>query len=126
MSQHDLCLVDDCDRVRVSFQNGYCSKHQRVKPMNTVDRPVLTKNERIWHKAQAEYIAEHQCCVSCDKRRLIQVADVVGHVVEPKGNSVLFWDMRNWQALCNVCNKANATTPIPDPISSKAEFYKVD
>lgn len=122
----DLCRVAGCNHPAAA--RGYCNKHQYVQPMNIKDRETqpLTKNEKLWKQAQAEYLAQHDLCVLCDKRRLIMVADVVGHMVQPKGNPVLFWDMTNWQPLCKPCAARNPEDhKVPDPISPESRFYGV-
>jgi 5-methylcytosine-specific restriction protein A len=52
-----------------------------------------------WRNARAEYLAQHPTCVECGA-----LATVVDHVKAHKGNTLLFWDRLNWQALCKPCH----------------------
>lgn len=54
-----------------------------------------------WERARAEYLAAYPSC-----RRCGQPATVVDHIKPHKGDQVLFWDRRNWQALCAHCHNA--------------------
>ncbi|MCE6960579.1 HNH endonuclease [Cereibacter sphaeroides] len=48
-----------------------------------------------WEKARKEFLKEHPFC-----RRCGAPAAVVDHITPHKGNASLFWDRKNWQALC--------------------------
>jgi 5-methylcytosine-specific restriction endonuclease McrA len=67
-----------------------------------------TSSERgytwAWTKARKAYLAEHPLCVMCGEMTppRITPANVVDHVIPHQGNSVLFWDEGNWQALCKL------------------------
>jgi 5-methylcytosine-specific restriction enzyme A len=53
-----------------------------------------------WRKARATYLAHHPLCVMCKAQGRITAATVVDHIKPHKGDSKLFWDTANWQALC--------------------------
>lgn len=82
----------------------YCEKHKRIALL--VQRPSANKrgyNSR-WRKVRALYLAEHPLCVECEKQGALTAATVVDHIIPHKGDSGLFWDKDNWQALCKQCH----------------------
>lgn len=54
-----------------------------------------------WQRARAAYLAAHPLCVECAKHGRVTPARVVDHVRPHRGDQALFWDERNWQALCD-------------------------
>ncbi|MCW1919974.1 HNH endonuclease [Rhodobacter sp. KR11] len=52
-----------------------------------------------WDKARKEYLAFHPVCAMCGN-----AATLVDHITPHKGDKTLFWDWRNWQALCVHCH----------------------
>jgi 5-methylcytosine-specific restriction enzyme A len=63
--------------------------------------------DRRWRKARAAYLATHPLCVQCEWSGEVTAATVVDHIVQHEGQQDrLFWDQRNWQALCKPCHDA--------------------
>jgi 5-methylcytosine-specific restriction protein A len=62
-----------------------------------------------WRRARAAYLARHPLCVPCEAAGRLEPATVVDHVVPHRGDEILFWDERNWQALCKPCHDAKTT-----------------
>jgi 5-methylcytosine-specific restriction protein A len=59
-----------------------------------------------WRRARAAYLRRHPLCVSCAAAGRLEPATVVDHVVPHRGDAVLFWNKRNWAALCKPCHDA--------------------
>jgi 5-methylcytosine-specific restriction protein A len=60
-----------------------------------------------WQQARLAFLRAHPLCQCphCDEGRLrVTPATVVDHKVPHKGNSTLFWDRTNWQALSKQCH----------------------
>lgn len=57
-----------------------------------------------WQRARKAYLQVHPLCVMCQKAGRLVPASVVDHVVPHKGDTELFWDASNWQALCKPCH----------------------
>jgi 5-methylcytosine-specific restriction enzyme A len=51
--------------------------------------------------AADRFLAEHPLCVACEAEdgRCV-AATVVDHIVPHRGDMELFWDVTNWQSLC--------------------------
>ena len=125
------CLVASC--AHYASNKGYCESHQ--SKIQAADQARGNSHQRDydhqWRKARLEYLAANQLCCSCSKRGYVVPADITVHITPPKDNQILFWDMNNWQALCNACNETNIRASgvdqteykIPKPISSNARFY---
>ena len=57
-----------------------------------------------WTRAAAVYRAENPVCVICEEAGRVTPSECVDHVRPHKGDEDLFWDERNWQALCHSCH----------------------
>lgn len=55
--------------------------------------------DRKWRMERARFLRTFPFCAMCGKK-----AHLVDHVVPHKGDSRLFWDTNNWQALCSGCH----------------------
>ena len=59
-----------------------------------------------WHKESRAYLkalGAPLCACGCGRP-----ADMVDHVVAPKGDMRLFWDRSNWQPFNGLCNRRKA------------------
>lgn len=57
-----------------------------------------------WQKARATFLREHPLCAMHQALGRLVPASVVDHITPHRGDSVLFWDSGNWQALCKPCH----------------------
>jgi len=60
-----------------------------------------------WQKARATYLREHPLCADHLARGAVVQAEVVDHIVPHRGDQALFWDSKNWQALCKRCHDSH-------------------
>lgn len=63
-----------------------------------------------WQKARLTYLGSHPVCVRCLKTGRAEAATVVDHIIPHKGDSAVFWDTANWQALCKPCHDKKTAT----------------
>jgi len=54
-----------------------------------------------WQKARDHYKRLNPFCVRCGKPVF-----VVDHIIPHRGDAQLFWDMDNWQSLCETCHNS--------------------
>jgi len=59
---------------------------------------------RRWRNAALRYLDQHPLCVECQRQGKVTAAQCVDHIIPHRGEYGLFWDERNWQALCNSCH----------------------
>lgn len=59
---------------------------------------------RRWRDARAAFLAAHPDCAECARADRKAAATQVDHVVAHKGDEALFWDLANWQPLCDACH----------------------
>ncbi len=59
---------------------------------------------RRWERERRIFLARHPLCVHCLAAGRTRAAEVVDHIVPHRGDSELFWDGHNWQALCKACH----------------------
>lgn len=55
---------------------------------------------RRWRGARMAYLVSNPLCVMCYEAGRITRATVVDHIKAHNGDEALFWDVGNWQALC--------------------------
>ena len=69
-------------------------------------RPTTTQRGygHGWQKARKNYLLFNPYCVMCAGRGVYVTATVVDHIIPHEGHAQLFWDRRNWQALCKSCH----------------------
>lgn len=87
-----------------------CPEHEKKQKVE-VEAQRGTAHERgynhRWAKARLTYLASHPLCVKCLKEGRTTAARVVDHVVPHLGDQALFWDVNNWQALCDFTSPYN-------------------
>ena len=91
-----------------------CPEHTRQR-----DERRGTANERgysrLWQRISKAFLKRNPLCgmrddqqppvmSECRAQQRITPANVVDHVVPHRGNQRLFWNQRNWQALCFTCH----------------------
>lgn len=57
-----------------------------------------------WQQERAAFLAANPLCMMCSKDLSPVTATVVDHKIPHGGNEALFWDKKNWQALCKHCH----------------------
>lgn len=72
------------------------ARHDQNRP-NARERGYTT----AWDKARAGFLKAHPACAICGA-----TATVVDHRTPHRGDSKLFWDKGNWQALCTPCHSS--------------------
>jgi len=97
------CKIPGCPHLSID-KSGYCAKHKKeLQRQQDKERGSSTQRgyDRRWRKARVRYLREHPLCVECLKEGQVIAATEVDHIIATKGDSVLFWDENNWQALCH-------------------------
>ena len=88
---------------------GYCDTHLRSVRKQQDERRGSAAARGYgarWRKARALYLSRHPLCAECLRLGRTVAASVVDHIRPHKGSRTLFWDERNWQALCKPCHDA--------------------
>lgn len=97
---------------------SYCEAHERSRRSRTDEARGSAAergyNER-WRRARAAYLQEHRYCVRCQALGRLTKSRVVDHITPHRGDSKLFWDTSNWQALCTACHNAKSATETLSP-----------
>lgn len=95
------CRHGGCNNLTTE---GYCEKH-------TADRYKTRKSSAQrgygykWRKAREQHLRLYPFCEECKRQgRSAELATDVDHITPHKGDSILFWDPRNWQSLCHSCH----------------------
>ena len=57
-----------------------------------------------WQKARLQFLDQNPLCAQCQRDGCVTPATVVDHIVPHRGNQDLFWNRKNWQALCKACH----------------------
>jgi len=100
---HLPCRVQGCAGYQV--QHGYCGLHQQRAQVHRQVKQVLPYQlqycNRRYMRMRAAFMQCHPLCAVC--RYPSQVMD---HITPHRGDSDLFWNQANWQALCKPCHDA--------------------
>ena len=70
------------------------------------DYEHLYKTKR-WQKVRRLHLATEPYCRYCKQIGIFKEANVVDHIKPHKGDTRLFWDKSNYQALCTHCHQAH-------------------
>lgn len=99
------CLVPRCPGRAVS--RGRCEIHA---PQQEASRPNVEVRRwystPAWRALRQRVLAEQPLCVTCLDGRRMTVATDVDHIARHRGDTSLFWDRANLQALCHACHSA--------------------
>lgn len=89
-------------------ETKYCEQHRPTDVHKRYDEKRGTAAERgydtRWRKARLGFLKKHPLCVHCQEKGRLTPSKVVDHIIPHKGNKELFWQRRNWQALCLSCH----------------------
>lgn len=77
-------------------ERTYCEAHT-VKQVSSSKMGYDSK----WVKARRAFLQQHPLCAECLRQGRTTQALVVDHIVPHRGDRRLFWDRKNWQALCD-------------------------
>ena len=98
------CPAPGC---RVLVHCGRCEAHERERRQQH-DHGRGTAHQRgytaRWARASKSFLLEHPLCVLCSAAGRLTGATLTDHRIPHRGDMTLFWDRRNWQALCNDCH----------------------
>ncbi len=82
--------------------------------LKRLDKQRGTASERgynhRWRKARNNFLLVNPLCVRCLDDDRTTEANVVDHIIPHKGDNDLFWDGKNWQALCKKCHDLKTAT----------------
>lgn len=94
-----------CGKVIPAGQRCTCQAQRDKERKARFDQTRPSARQRgydsKWDRERGVYLAVHRTCVKCPNP-----ATVVDHIVPHKGDMKLFWDRKNWQALCASCHSS--------------------
>lgn len=95
---HELTRDTYCER-HISFHDKKAKEYARISPSK---REYNYK----WTQARKAFLAEHPLCEceACKASGHPLPANVVDHIVPHRGDTKLFWDRDNWQAMNKRCH----------------------
>jgi 5-methylcytosine-specific restriction enzyme A len=68
---------------------------------------MAVKYGAAWRRARDLFLKQNPVCAFHKARGHLVSATVVDHRVPHRGDETLFWDRRNWQALCKTCHDSH-------------------
>lgn len=111
-------------------RNQYWQQHeQAVEKMEKAKaKPLKNDREKVWQRASTDYLIANHFCQDCQKRGYTSPAEFVAHIQPPGESQLKFWNIDNWQALCEPCFQRIVGAAIPkvlEPIPRDAKLYTV-
>lgn len=85
----------------------YCAEHRKQKRREDDARRGSAAARGYgpeWRRASKAFLAENPLCVRCLSKDVITASQVTDHKIPHRGDMRLFWDRKNWQALCKDCH----------------------
>lgn len=82
----------------------YCKEHNQYSSDRMRGGAAERGYDAEWRVERKRFLREHPLCVECMKTGKLRAATVVDHIIPHRGDKRLFWDRRNWQALCKDCH----------------------
>lgn len=111
---------------RDDYWEDHETKADKVEKIKA--KPLKNDKEKVWVKACRDYLIVNHYCNDCAKRGYTSPADQVAHIEQPNNSQVKFWNIDNWQALCEPCfqriTEGNAVKVL-EPIPKDAKLYMV-
>jgi 5-methylcytosine-specific restriction enzyme A len=102
MSSKRVCLQPGCNVLVRGAPR--CPAHARVDMRSGSYSQRVGIDRSAWSRARNAYLVENPYCVSHLFAKQHIQATIVDHVTPHRGNLDLFWDEKNWQALCKSCH----------------------
>ena len=96
------CSEPGCPKL-VPRGKKYCPDHAPLHP-ETVRSATQRGYGSAWQRESKRFLKMHPLCEECMKHGRYVLATVVDHIQPHRGNTALFWNPRNWQALCKHCH----------------------
>src|SRR5262245_53877450 len=94
------CLEPGCSALVTS---GRCDQHK-----NAARSPWQHLYGSRWQRARKRFLEQNPICKLCRDADKAEIAFAVDHIVPHRGNLELFWDVSNWQPLCEAHHNAKA------------------
>jgi 5-methylcytosine-specific restriction enzyme A len=85
---------------------GRCDKHPKKQWVKKDSNISYMYNNIEWRTSRETFLMVNPLCVQCKTAGRTEGATVVDHITPHRGDTVLFWDIDNWQALCTSCHNS--------------------
>lgn len=109
VSAPSICTFAGCGTTTTS--GSRCPAHPYEKQRSkTTSKWKYLYNSARWIKGRKQFLSKHPLCAECESKGIIEPANVVDHIVAHLGDVKLFFNMRNWRALCKPCHDRKTAT----------------
>ena len=105
MARKKICCHPGCDLL-IDVSETYCPQHQVTrKPFENATRANQhLYNTTRWRKLRREVLTRQNTCVKCGITNAELALDI-HHVIPPRGNEELFFDVDNCVPVCKSCHR---------------------
>lgn len=96
------CGFPNCPDT-VTPPERYCPDHKPIMEKQDRERRGSASARGYsyrWQQEREAFLFHNPLCVKCEAEGTVEPATVVDHIIPHKGDPGLFWDKKNWQALC--------------------------
>lgn len=110
-----VCVASGCEEIALPGKS-HCDHHEMRRKQKLKERRAKAQtspaalaaralySDPKWVKASKAFLRDNPLCVDCAELGAVEAATDVDHKKPHKGCRKLFWDRRNWQALCHSCH----------------------
>lgn len=99
------CIEPGCKAL---VKRGRCAYHNKKRVQGQVESRGNSAKRGYgsrWRRERLSFLLENPYCVFCKNAGIVQIAEVVDHIIDHKGDYDRMWDQSNWQPLCGKCHR---------------------
>lgn len=98
-------------------------RHQAATPDERPNSHQRGYNRR-WRAYRAGFLLRNPLCVHCQARGIITPGSEVDHIIPHRGDTKVFWDYDNHQALCKPCHSRKTMAEVAGKTYVSAHFAR--
>ena len=120
---HKICADRACDDLAIAGLR-HCELHEaerqqrravsRAQAKMTPEQQLRQAQYKLaaWVKASKLYLKQNPYCIDCWELGAPVNATQVDHIKRWENDLRLFWDKKNWQALCQSCHSRKTANEV--------------
>jgi 5-methylcytosine-specific restriction protein A len=102
-----ICNYPGCNTL-ISQDQRYCDNHSNIKKAVPFQNAIRSNeglyNTHKWRQLRKEVLKEQPNCYYCGITKDEAALDI-HHIIPPRGNEDLFFDIHNLIAVCKQCHR---------------------
>jgi len=89
----------------------YCTEHEHLDSRKQYDKTMRPQYRKLyatvaWQRIRQRILSEYPFCVLCEAQGIVTKATDIDHILDHIGDTILFYQRNNLQALCKSCHSS--------------------